>query len=93
VDNARKRLCHEAKSLGYIVTREEADGVVTVCLVRVQLPARVFLVEIVPEDHKDDPWPLGERIVASGVAVPHRITPREVPRLLGLLADIERSTT
>ena len=92
VDNARKRLCHLARELGYLVGRDEEDGVVTVTLLSLDCRRpSVRVVQIVPDTYEQDHWPLGERLVSAGLAVPHRVTPREVQRVMDLLMDIERS--
>jgi hypothetical protein len=91
VARARKRICRLAKDLGYIVTREEDEGAVILCLVWLGTNPCVRLIQIVP-DGTTDPWPMRERIVTSGAPViPERVTPSEVQRVLDLLIDIERS--
>lgn len=92
IGKARNRICRLAKSLGYIVTREEGDGVVILTLFWLGPHPHVRLIEIVPTGTPaDDPWPLREQVVRSGLAIPDRITPGQVQRVLDLLVDIERN--
>ena len=94
VEQARDRISHLAKRLGYLVTREvEDDGSVTMTLFWMGPHPHIRLIEIVQKGYDEHPWPLGEKVVTSGLAIPQRITPQEVGTVLTLLADIERSLT
>jgi hypothetical protein len=93
VETARKRISHLAKSLGYLVTRECDEGVVTLTLFWLGPNPHIRMIEIVPDGQGEEPWPLGEKVVASGLAIPDRVTPRDVGRVLSLLVEIERSLT
>lgn len=90
VETARRRICRMAKAMGYLVTRTKDEGVVTLQMMWLGPNPHVRLVQIVPDGTPDDPW-LHERIVSSGLAIPHRVTPRDVQGLLDTLADIERT--
>lgn len=90
VEAARKRICRLARELGWIVTREEDEGVVLLVLIWTGPHPQVRMIEVAPDAQPDDPY-LRERVVSSGLAIPERVTPSQVQRVLDLLVDIERS--
>lgn len=93
VRDASDRVSRLARSLGYVVTRAEEHGAVTLGLFGLRTPGpRIHLIEIVPQGTPPDPS-FRELWARSGLAVPDRVTPAEVGRVLELLVDIERSIT
>jgi hypothetical protein len=93
VEQARRRIQAQAERMGWLVTRETRNGVVMLtllCLVRGH--AAIRYIEIVPDalEQPDPGW--CQAILESGLdVIPARITPRQVPDVLRLLTDLERS--